>query len=244
MEYEQFNLTVAGLETRISFSTGEIEKTYLPVLESVFSLKSLSRTVVFLAGPPGSGKSTFAAVLQTLAQTRFDRPLTILPMDGFHFPNRYLAEHQTELKGKRVLLSTIKGRPETFDLASLREHLVSLVQGRPLSWPIYDRRIHDVIPAAIPIPPQGLFLVEGNYLLLDQPGWRELKSFAHRTVFLTGAKEVLVERLVARHIRGGKEPESASRWVEQNDGGNVDLVLNHSLPADMTIQTSAEVGCA
>ena len=50
-----------------------------------------ARTIVFLAAPPGAGKSTLAAVLERLAQSQPGMPrVQAVGMDGFHHTNAYL----------------------------------------------------------------------------------------------------------------------------------------------------------
>ena len=77
------------------------------------------RLVIALAGPPASGKSTIAAILQR----RLGPASTILPMDGFHHDNDWL-----EARGLRHR----KGAPDTFDVTALTHLLTRL---RPIFGP-------------------------------------------------------------------------------------------------------------
>jgi pantothenate kinase len=222
----KINVNVAGFEDQFDIS----EEKYRPVLDLLAAMEeSGRRKIAFLAGPPGSGKSTVAAIIQAI----FKKPITVLPMDGFHFPNAYLKTHSVERNGETILLAQIKGAPESFDLARLASSLERLRSGQPLSWPIYDRTLHDVVPDKIPLPSEGLFIVEGNYLLLDEPGWRDLLPFADKTLFLFEPEEVLVDRLIARHIRGGKSPDHAREWVLRTDALNIRRVLTHRTQSNM-----------
>ena len=64
-------------------------------------------SMLAIAGAPGSGKSSVAIKLAK----QIDAECCIIPMDGFHLDNETLTA--------RGLLS-VKGAPETFDLAGFR----------------------------------------------------------------------------------------------------------------------------
>jgi putative kinase len=233
----KLNLNIAGFETALEISDAELSKTYRPVLTALVGMAEAGRRkIAFLAGPPGSGKSTCAAILQELGRQLFDREMTVLPMDGFHFPNDYLKTHFTVRNEEKIPLKDIKGAPESFDLPRFTKSLELLHAGRELRWPVYDRTIHDVIPDKIQIPAEGIFIVEGNYLLLDEPGWRDLQPFADKTIFIPEPEEVLLDRLIARHVRGGKTPDQAKAWALRSDLTNIRRVLSHKLPADLQLQ--------
>jgi putative kinase len=236
MTGRQLKLNVAGLTEEIRVSAGDLAGVYQPLMDSLIRLRRPGRrAVVFLAGPPGSGKSMFAAILQALVHQDLQTDLTVLPMDGFHFPNAYLKTHFATRDGEEIRLADIKGGPESFDLRQLEEFLRRLHDGREFRWPRYDRTIHDVVPEAIPIARDGLFLVEGNYLLLDEPGWRELAPLAHLRLFISAPEDLLLDRLVDRQIRGGRDPEHARAWATRSDLLNIRRVMAHQLPADLQI---------
>ncbi len=235
----KLHLTVAGFETDLDISEEDISRIYRPALETLAGMAEPGRRkIAFLAGPPGSGKSTCGAILQELGRRLLGREMTVLPMDGFHFTNDYLKTHVVERDGERIPLARIKGAPESFDLVRFSLALNLLHSGQELLWPAYDRNIHDVVPDQIQIPAEGIFIVEGNYLLLDEPGWRELLAFADKRIFILEPEEVLLDRLMARHVRGGKSPAQAREWVMRNDLSNIQRVLSRRLPVDIQIQIS------
>lgn len=82
---------------------------------------------------------------------------------------------------------------------------------------------------------RNVVVVEGNWLLLNEPVWNELHRLADFTVFVDTQPEFLQERLVNRKIRGGTAPEAALAFYLNSDAVNVDKVLNHSIPADLTL---------
>ena len=88
----------------------------------------------------------------------------LMPMDGYHFDNAILVE--------RGLLPR-KGAPQTFDVDGLARDLERLrAGGREVVVPVFDRTL-DLARAGARVDPPGApgGLVEGNYLLLDQPPW-------------------------------------------------------------------------
>jgi pantothenate kinase len=221
-------LTVNGLEIDAFFADEEIEQVHLPLLRLLAQKQQQkgARLVVFLAAPPGSGKSTLTAFWQHLSALHDELPeLQTLPMDGFHRPNSWLDAQG--LRGK-------KGMPETFDRQQLELALVSLDQPRPF-WPTYDRVLHDPVPNAIEVS-APVTIVEGNWLLLDEPGWCDLARHSDLTLFIQAPAQQLQARLIERKMRGGSSLAQASTFYQQTDGPNVEKVLQHSLPATITLQ--------
>ena len=195
---------------------------------------------MLFAAPPGSGKTALARFLAYLAATvEGCASVQAVCMDGFHFPNAYLDTHtfseQTSTGTHSYSLRSRKGAPFTFDVLALQAALVDAHSQNPRPWPAYSRVLHDVVSAGEPITGDVL-LIEGNYLLLDEPGWRELRHLADDTVFLTASPSLLHERLVARKICGGSSREEAEKWYQSNDGKNVELVLTHRLPANIELE--------
>ncbi|WP_176086266.1 nucleoside/nucleotide kinase family protein [Martelella sp. HB161492] len=189
------------------------------------------RLVIGIAGPPGSGKSTMAAALAAALIAR-DRAAVILPMDGFHLANRLLEE-----KG---LLSR-KGAPETFDRFGFASALKTVrLDQQEVFVPEFDREQDLAIAAAISIAPEDrIVIVEGNYLLLDEPGWRDLRHMLDFTVFLDPPLNLLEERLVRRWRDHGLDAEAAEQRARENDIVNAKRVLAHRLPATRVFDTIA-----
>lgn len=85
-----------------------------------------------------------------------------------------------------------------------------------------------------------ILLFEGNYLLLDEPGWREIKDLADYTVLIRADEELLRERLVDRKAKGTATREEAERFVEFSDMRNVRICLDHSGSADLTLEMTGD----
>jgi pantothenate kinase len=189
------------------------------------------RFVVLLAGAPGVGKSTLAQEWEANAGAR-GTELQCLPMDGFHLPNRVLDERRVLIDDEEVSLRQLKGSPESYDLDALLESLRRLYAGDAMSWPRYDRELHEPVADAIEVIERGVVVVEGNYLLLDEPGWRDAASFAHRSAFLDADEDLARRGLVERHVRGGRSRDDAERHYAFNDQRNRHRVEARRLAAD------------
>ncbi|MCF4172726.1 nucleoside/nucleotide kinase family protein [Vibrio sp. McD22-P3] len=230
------NLNVSGFETQAEFPNSDVEQIHKPLVEKFSKLykEKQDRVIIFLAAPPGSGKSTLAAFWEHLSeQDEALETLQVLPFDGFHFPNEILDSNSTTRNGKEVLLRSIKGAYETFNLTELVRKLRQLKDPAP-KWPYYDRNLHDPVDDAL-IVDKNIVVIEGNYLLLDQPVWNGLKNFADFTVFIDTDPQFLQARLVNRKIRGGTSEEDALDFYYKSDAINVDNVLNNSQKADLNL---------
>ena len=241
-------LLVNGLPVTAEFADEDVAGTLVPLLRHIAQADAerreraaAARTVVLLAAPPGSGKSTHVALLEELAR-EVDGAVPLCPagMDGFHYPNAYLEAHHLGGDADAPTLRSVKGAPETFDARALADKLGETRRSRgAVLWPAYSRVAHDVVPDALEVT-GDVVLVEGNYLLLDEPLWRDLRALADLTVFLAADEGMLRERLVSRKVAGGMARPDAEAFYEASDGPNVRRVLAGSLPADVTLSLSPD----
>lgn len=95
-----------------------------------------------------------------------------------------------------------------------------------------------MVPGVINITGE-IVLIEGNYLLLDEPRWRDLAAMADQTVFLSADEQMLRNRLIHRKVIGGATRLEAEAWYEMSDGRNVRLVLDSHVPADIELALDA-----
>ncbi|OOE32033.1 nucleoside/nucleotide kinase family protein [Salinivibrio kushneri] len=229
-------LNISGFETEALFPDNNIEKIHKPLIEKFSRLyqEKKERIIIFLAAPPGSGKSTLAAFWEHLSHTLPNvDALQVLPFDGFHYPNEILDSNYIMRGDEKVKLRSIKGGYETFNLTSLIDKLKKLKTQDP-KWPYYDRNLHDPIDDAITVD-KGIVVIEGNWLLLNEPVWNGLHELADFTIFIDADPRFLEDRLVNRKIRGGTSLEDAQAFYKNSDSNNVDMVLNHSVKADLTL---------
>lgn len=196
----------------------------VPRLEELAALVPAGRRdFVFLAAPPGAGKSTLAAILAKCAE---HLGMTTVGIDGFHYPRSVLNSRYVETDLGRVQLAAVKGAPETFDVVALDRQLRASRE-QDLIWPEYDRRVHDVVPGREPVC-SSLVLVEGNWLLLDEPGWSDLTEHSVHNVFIEAEPALLRDRLIDRKIRGGLDRDEATAFYERSDRRNVERVLTRT----------------
>ena len=129
----------------------------------------------------------------------------------------------------------MKGAPETFDVEGF-VHLLERVRSDPSStilWPAFDRTIEQTVPDAIPITaPTRLVVTEGNYLLLDRPGWRQVRPLLDEAWYVDAPRAVLRERLLARASAGGRTEAEAVSHVDESDLRNAELVAATKAAAD------------
>lgn len=240
--YYVFEEVINGYSGRVLYRQQTVEAVFLPLLKrlTLMQKQKNGRLIVFLAAPPATGKSTLVEFLKLLSeQTEGLTALQCAGMDGFHLPQSYLSSH-TILKDNRELsMLSIKGAPETFDLPKLSLAIKAASKGESCPWPVYNRQKHDPEEGKLFIT-SSILLLEGNYLLLDEAGWRDLKPLADYSIFIRAEASLLRERLVRRKLTGGKTLAEAEKFVAGSDIPNALRCLEHSLKADLTLQMTED----
>ncbi|UWR91646.1 nucleoside/nucleotide kinase family protein [Phaeobacter inhibens] len=183
-----------------------------------------ARRLVALAGAPGSGKSTLAELLvQALCAN--GTGAAVVPMDGFHLDNRLLSE--MDLRDR-------KGAPESFDQAGFQRLIAAMAAEDEVIYPEFDRARDIAIAGAARVDAGvEVAVVEGNYLMFDAPGWRDLAALWDLSVRVDVPRDILRERLVARWQAYGLSDAEAEARAEGNDMVNADRVAAAALPADV-----------
>ncbi len=197
-----------------------------------------SRVIVGITGAPGSGKSTLVQALLRELQSRpvpsaagatQDGPWVVqLPMDGFHLAD-------VTLEGLGML--ECKGSPETFDghgYAALLGRIADPAQRDATIYaPTFERDLEQPIAGAIAVPPSAaLVITEGNYLLLPDDPWPQVRAHLAQVWHCATDDARRKEQLIARHTEHGKSPQEAQEWALGPDEANAVRVIEASAGAD------------
>lgn len=181
--------------------------------------------VVGITGAPGAGKSTLSRALLD----RFD-DASYLPMDGFHLSNAIL-----ERLGRRDR----KGAIDTFDAAGYVSALHRVRSGyrrRDVYVPDFDRRLDEPVAAGHVVPAGcRMVITEGNYLGVPEGEWAGVRGLLDRLYYVDCPPELRRERLVARHIAGGRSRAAAEAWVDAVDEPNARLILTSKPRCDLVL---------
>ncbi|WP_299689245.1 hypothetical protein [uncultured Tateyamaria sp.] len=182
------------------------------------------RRLIAVAGPPASGKSTFASALAAALRMAGEET-AVVPMDGFHLDDRLLETDGTKNR---------KGAPHTFDAPGFVRLVTALQSPDAVIFPVFDREREIAIAGAGRVPAScRTVLVEGNYLLLKTPPWCDLHDRWSLSIALHPPKQEIVARLRDRWAQHGKPDPMA--WIESNDVPNAATVLTGSTAADITL---------
>ncbi|TQM89670.1 nucleoside/nucleotide kinase family protein [Roseinatronobacter monicus] len=193
------------------------------------NLASNGRSLVAIAGAPGSGKSTLSDTLCARLNAHSSGLAAVVQMDGFHFDDVVLRSQGTLAR---------KGAPFTFDVCGLRSLLERLRTNHEgeIAVPVFDRELEisrggaRLIPQNVPI-----ILVEGNYLLLDEAPWDTLHSLFDLKIALDVPLDELERRLVNRWVTLGFERREAIEKARANDLMNARKIREQSVAADIDL---------
>ncbi len=184
------------------------------------------RKILGLVAPPGAGKSTLAAALLA----HYPGQVQGVPMDGFHLANHELARLGRQLR---------KGAPDTFDAAgfvSLLRRLKSQSLSETIYAPEFRRELEEPVAGAIAVEPDTpLVITEGNYLLLDDAPWDQVRGVVDEIWYLDVPDGLRRERLLARHMRFGRSRDQALDWMESTDEPNAVRIAKTRQYADLCV---------
>ncbi|WP_229783481.1 nucleoside/nucleotide kinase family protein [Pilimelia anulata] len=193
------------------------------------------RYLLGITGPPAAGKSTLAGELRDAINAKLGQQVAeIAPMDGFHLPNRVLDE-----RGLRAR----KGAPETFDGEGYVAKLKQLrSEAATVGWPVYDRAVlHEPVDDAITIGPQiGIVITEGNYLLLDEQPWAQVRLLLNQIWYLDVGRPTITERLLQRHQTVGRTAEQARTKIDETDLPNAAFIAASKGSADLVLDDCSQ----
>jgi pantothenate kinase len=184
------------------------------------------RTILGITGPPGGGKSTLAqAIADELAGQA-----VLVGMDGFHLTQAELV--RLGRRDRMGALDTFDGAGYVALLRRLRANQDDVVYA-----PEFRREIEEPINAAVPVPRDvPLVITEGNYLLVDEGPWAQVRELLDEAWYVMQDEERRLELLIARHIEFGKAPDFAREWVMRSDQRNAELIATTQPRADALIR--------
>lgn len=198
-----------------------------------------ARGLIGIVGPPGVGKSVFLGWLTATARALGFSEFAFISLDGYHLPNAELVKRTgAGPDGEPIALRQLKGAPESFNAEALLADLRVLRSRRDATaLPAYSRKLHDPVPGAIRIGPEVEWVfVEGNFLFLDAPLWREVRALFDRRIFLDADDAILRAHLAARHAAAGRD----ASWIEAHfrrvDGPNIARVRASARHADLLLR--------
>jgi pantothenate kinase len=190
-------------------------------------LASGQRKILGIAASPGAGKSTLAESLLKALGVQAQ----VVPMDGYHLANSTL---------QRLGRAGRKGAPDTFDSAgyvNLLRRIQSQQPGETVYAPEYRREFEEGIAGAIAIEHDTpLIITEGNYLLLDEGAWGQVRTVLDETWFLDIDSALRQQRLLERHMRFGRSRKAALEWIAVTDEPNAQRIERSQHRADWVIQ--------
>jgi pantothenate kinase len=189
------------------------------------------RLIVAVAGPPGSGKTTIAnKVVNIINSLPSKGPKTIvISADGFHLPLATLRKlpNASEALARR-------GAPWTFDghaAVSLIRKLKANPRCQPVLAPTFDHATKDPVADGLLIEADvDVCILEGNYLLCDEPPWDEVAQLVDDKWFVHVDPGLACTRVASRHLAAGIETtmEGAVYRARTNDLVNGEFISSKS----------------
>lgn len=211
------------------------------------------RLLVGIAGPPGCGKSTIAAEVVRLLNNQVTcntpdsigilGPAIAISIDGFH-----LTRKQLEFLPDPINARVRRGAPFTFDVEAILDFVQTLRSSanlppttRPtITAPSFDHSIKDPVENDITIlPTDSIIILEGNYLLLNEPKWCDISKAFDLCHFVNVDPMLARQRVASRHVASGIELtlEDGERRFDSNDALNGELVREKIVRCDVMVDS-------
>jgi pantothenate kinase len=149
-------------------------------------------------------------------------------MDGFHLAQVELA---------RLGRTERKGAPDTFDALGYVNLLRRLKDQTDIVYaPEFRREIEEPVAGAIPVfPDTPLVVTEGNYLLVPEKPWGEVRDLLDEVWFLRPDETERHRRLIARHELFGRTTDDARHRALGSDERNATVINATADRADLVL---------
>ena len=187
--------------------------------------------IIAITGPPAAGKSTLAGKIVDDLDAA-GQSTCYCPLDGFHRTNAELESGS---------LCSVKGRIDTFNAPAFAHAVARIGARETFWWPLYSRDRHDPVPEGTRVKgTETVCVIEGNYILAEEEPWRSAAAFYSLRIFVDAPDAALQERLLQRHLRGGRSESEAREKIRQTDFPNARTIRESAASADIDF---AEAAC-
>lgn len=199
--------------------------------------KSHRRTLIALAGGPGSGK-TFIASSIASAVTKRGFKAQAVSIEGFVKPSHVLTDEQKKHKGS---FDTFDGEAVVEFFKELRE----LGPGHELSCPGVDEDgKFEPIPHGEKVHADAeVVIFEGIYMLANQEPYLQIRSpLVDERWFIEVNPEIVRQRVAERRLSKGKASsmEESLKTYDESDSGNTRWISENIVDVDLTIVSNEE----
>lgn len=190
-----------------------------------------SRVLLGITGPPGAGKSTLARAITGEAGAS----ARLVEMDGFHLAQSRLAE---------LGRLSRKGAPDTFDSAGFLALIRRLREPgeHAIYAPVFRRDLEEPIAGALCVEPGiTLVVVEGNYLLLPEDPWGQLRGLIDEVWYCETDEQVRLSNLIQRHRAYGRPEQDARSRALGPDQRNAEQIFATRSAADVIARLDGQI---
>jgi pantothenate kinase len=161
-------------------------------------------------------------------------------MDGFH-----LTRAELSAMPDPVTAHARRGAAFTFNPAKYLDLIEALratppASGEPILAPTFDHAVKDPREGDVAVSSaMRIVIVEGLYLALDEPVWRDARALFDEVWFVEVDFEVARRRLRERHLRAGivDTLEDGDKRAMENDLVNGLEIVDKRLPVDEVLQS-------
>jgi pantothenate kinase len=195
------------------------------------------RTLIALAGGPGSGKTFIASAIADAVTSRGLKAQAV-SIEGFVKPSHVLTDEQKQHKGS---IDTFDGDAVVEFFKKLRE----LGPGHELSCPGFDEdNKFEPIPDGEKVHADAeVIIFEGIYMLADREPYTQLRApLVDERWFIDVKPELVRQRVAERRLSKGKAPnmKESLRTYDESDSKNTKWISENVVDVDLTIHSDEE----